>query len=242
MRSKFVESFWEPRKGPLVFFGVAYLFGISVNVASNHIQGRFWTPVFLYGIPTCIAVFILSPWAVRFVGRLWRVAHVEGAHLKAARRHEGLVVFASKGLGIATARAAIEYHRPKHVWIYCSTTSDSDAHDLASEVVRNNLMPTEGIHLLALTDDDFADPEAVRARIESDVYAGLSDIDLAEGDVVIDFTGGKKETTAGALLAGLLPGRHLEVVRPSEVEKNMRGEQPGEILEIDLRYKLRPAK
>ena len=32
-----VESIWEPRKGPIVFFTVAYILGISVNLASNRV-------------------------------------------------------------------------------------------------------------------------------------------------------------------------------------------------------------
>lgn len=241
-RWTFVESFWEPRRGPLVFFGVAYLFGISVNVASSQVAGRFWTWIFLFGVPALVALFILSPWVIGVVSRFWRVAEVDRAVLKAAGRYPGVVAFASAGSGLATVRRAIEHHRPRHAWIFCSDQSDAEARQLGAELIRDGIVAAEGLHHRRLSDDDFTNPEAVRAAIETEVYARLEEHGLTEEEVVIDFTGGKKETTAGALLAGLPPGRNLEVVRPGAVNEDLRGTVAGEILEIDLRYRLRPVK
>jgi hypothetical protein len=238
----FVTSFWEPRRGPLVFFGVAYLFGISVNVASSRVESRFWTWTFLYVVPVLLALFILSPWAIAVVRRFWRVAEVKRASMNTAAKYAGVVAFASAGSGRATVRRAIDYHRPRHAWIFCSDQSDADARELESELVRDGIMAAEGIHHRKLTDEQFANPEAVRGAIESEVYARLGEYGLSEEEIVIDLTGGKKETTAGALLAGLPPGRNLEVVRPGAVDQNQRGTEAGEVMEIDLQYRLRPVK
>jgi hypothetical protein len=241
-RWSFVESFWEPRRGPLVFFAVAYVFGISVNVASNQIAGRFWTIAFLYVVPALVALFILSPWVIGVVARFWRVAEVDRAVLKSAGRYAGVVAFASAGEGRATVYRAIDYHRPRHAWIFCSERSEAEARQLGAELIRDGIIAAEGLHHRKLSDQEFANPEAVRAAIEAEVYAKLDEHDLSEEEIVIDFTGGKKETTAGALLAGLPPGRHLEVVRPEVVDRNQRGTVAGEVMEIDLRYRLRPVK
>jgi hypothetical protein len=94
---------------------------------------------------------------------------------------------------------------------------------------------------LAMADEDFLDAEAVRSLLEREVYASLPD-DLEEGDVMIDFTGGGKTTTAGALLAGLLPGRLLEVVPPKTTDPNQRGTEPGDPQLVDINYHLRKAR
>ena len=176
------------------------------------------------------------------MARFWRVAEVDRAALKSAGRYAGVVAFASAGAGLATVRRAIDHHRPRHAWIFCSDQSEAEARQLGAELVREGMIAAEGLHHRRLSDEEFTNPEAVRAAMKTEVYAHLDEHGLAEEEVVIDFTGGKKETTAGALLAGLPPGRNIEVVRPAAVDPDQRGTVAGEVMEIDLRYRLRPVK
>jgi hypothetical protein len=57
-----------------------------------------------------------------------------------------------------------------------------------------------------------------------------------EDDIIIDITGGRKLTTAGAFLAGLPKGRHLEVINPKPTSADQHGPIPDDPLEIDISF------
>lgn len=235
------ESFWDVRKNPLVFSSVAYLTAVSSNLASTHVAPEgIMREIVLYGPPLLLIFVILSPFLERVVPRRRIQARPT---VYAARKYSGLVALASPGGGIETARAAVNYHRPelRVLWLLCSKTSGDAAKGLAADLVRSGSLRTDDIHLVVLSDDDFADPERVRSTIESEVYAKLPD-GLTEENVIIDITGGKKETTAGAFLAGLPGERHLQVVRALSVDERGRGLVPGPPIEINIAFTIKKAK
>jgi hypothetical protein len=232
------EAFWEPRKNPLIFFAVAYLFGLSINLASARLGEYTWLRGFLvFVVPSLILLVILSP----LIRRIWPFKQVEPsvAVLPQARPSRGLVVFASPGSGIETAKAAVRYHTAvlEHVWVVSSELSRRDAREMTADWVRDGRLPPERIHELALSDHAFDDPESVRDRLEAEVFADLPE-GLEEPDVMIDLTGGKKTTSAGAFMAGLPPGRRLQMTSPKVTDARGRGLEPGEPFEISVHYKL----
>ena len=89
--------------------------------------------------------------------------------------------------------------------------------------------------------DSFEDPEQVKDAIEDKVYGELP-AGMRPDDIVIDITGGRKTTTAGAFLAGLPRGRHLEYNSPSEINIRGQGVKPGIPIQISLDYELRKLK
>lgn len=238
---EFRESFWEARKNPFIFFAVAYLFSLSVNLTSSVIE-RGQTPLvwwlIVIGVPALVFGTILSPYFPRLLGGRQQLS-VRLPY--PAPQFAGLVVLASVGAkGLEPAHVAIRHHHPRlrRLWIVHSARSLAEAATLKADTVSAGFLPDAAIVLLALSDPDFQDPEAVKGRIEAGVYADLHD--LSPSDVVIDITGGRKGTSIGAFLAGLPQGRWLEIVNPKRTNERAQGEEPEEhptLIAIDYRLK-----
>jgi hypothetical protein len=229
------ESFWDARRNPLIFFGVAYLFALSSNLASSldwFARYRWW---FVLGVPALIAVVILSPLFRYFATQ--RVAEPRST-VHPAKRFKAVVVFASPKDGIKTAETALRFHELGHAWCFHSDTSRRDAVDLKSRLVKDRVVEDDQVRLVGLSDADFNDPESVKRAIEREVFAKLPE-GLREEDVVIDITGGKKTTSVGGLLAGLPAGRRLEIVTALEQDDRGRGVVAGVPAEIDITYNLK---
>lgn len=241
---QFRESFWEARKNPFIFFLVAYLFSLAVNLASTAIE-RGQAPVLWWllviGVPLLVFGTILSPYFPRLFGSR---QHLTVRLPYPAPQFAGLVVLASVGAkGLEPAQVAIRHHQPRlrRLWIVHSTRSLGDAVRLKADTLSTGLLPDAAVALLDLSDADFQDPEAVKRRIEFGVYAELHD--LSPADVVIDITGGRKGTSIGAFLAGLPQGRWLEIVNPRRTNERAQGEEPEEhptLIAIDYRLKRVP--
>lgn len=230
----------DPQRQPLVYVAVmVWLAGLSVNRLSNLVpaeSGLDW--LLVLGVPVAIVAFLLSQHASRVFPR-WHPA-TEVTVIPARPAH-GLLVIASPGKGIDTARAAVATHLGwgslTELWLLHSQLSESNALHVKVELIAAKALSDEHIHLLAMSDAAFQDPERVRDTIEHQIYGRLPE-GLTEADVVLDITGGKKETTAGVFLAGLPEGRRLQVTTAAEVDAAGLGLRPGAPLEIRIDYKL----
>jgi hypothetical protein len=240
------QSLLNPNVNPLIFFVATYLVGISINLTSTILQDKLskssmTVMPFVFGIPGLMIFFFIAPRVAR-----WLTGEDvnASAELHQARLHKGLIVLASPAPGIETAKKAINYHLSKleKVWLICSQgtspSSELDAYNLKRELEAQRLVKPGTIELVILSNAEFEDPEAVREAIEK-IYEKITEHHLSEGDVIIDITGGRKTTTAGAFLAGLPKGRHLEVINPLETDQSGHGTKPDNPVGIDIEYTLK---
>jgi hypothetical protein len=231
---------------PLLFFVAAYLFGISTNLAAAQIQkDARWSTILLVGGPALLLLAILAP---AVVGRWFRDEVQATAHYQRPLAHKWLIALASPGAGIETAEKAIRFHLPalEKVWLLCSkgeaTESKPAAIGLREKLVGKAFLTIEQFELVELDVADFNTPQKVREKIEG-IYAQLPE-DLSPRDVIVDITGGTKLATAGAFLAGLPPGRHLEYVPPvpGKVSAGGGGLQPDEPVQIEIDLTVKKVK
>lgn len=219
------EALYNPQANPLVFLISTVCLGISVNLISTLLSSllihghKISTILFAigFGVPSILAIALAAPG----VFRMWSGERERFAEVRRARPHKGLIAIASLGGGIDTAKHAIRYHLPtlEKAWLICSTGNGPCSEPLAvalkSDLERTLGLRTDLIELRPLTIDDFEkNPEAVKDAIDK-IYETMPE-HFSERDIVIDITGGRKLTTAGAFLAGLPKSRHLEVINPKE--------------------------
>jgi hypothetical protein len=241
------EALWNPNANPLVFFIAAFFLGISVNLTSSLLEAALtekkaytaFTAI-AFGIPGLLVFAILAPRVFRW----WTGEELEtSAKLRHPRPHKVLIAIASLGSGIDTAEKAIKYHLPalEKVWLLCSKgESEPLARELKRKLETELRFQSDVIEPVPLTPADFEHPEAVKDAIEN-IYGNLQE-HLSESDVIIDITGGRKTTTAGAFLAGLPRGRHLEVINPKEIDAAGRGTKPDDPVQIDIDFWVKKAR
>lgn len=174
---------------------------------------------------------------------------------------KGLIVFMSLGAD-PPARTAILHHwqgsngKLKHCWIICGGNSIPAAKDLVDRLHREDNIPTNFFQSdtkypnlqdpsqpfsLAIDNDMMMnDPSHIRELIEC-IYSAAkeSPFDLEENEIIIDFTGGLKPTSAGAILAGANPDRRMEYIL-SDYDPATRKPINSRIMEIDIAYKIKP--
>jgi hypothetical protein len=233
-----LQSFWDARKYPLIYFAVLYGLAVSSNLAVAAVQ-RSTLAAWLVGLgmPLVVLIVIITGQLSRFFPR-----SIETAILPKARHYRGLVVLISMGSGVETAEAAARYHAGAssdlYVWMLASAQSRVDAVGLEGTLISQGLVKHGHVFLIDLSDEGFENPESVRDAIERKVYGKLPE-GIEERDVIIDVTGGRKTTTAGAFLAGLPAGRRMQVNNPSEVDAEGHGIKPGDPMEIVVDYRLK---
>jgi hypothetical protein len=237
--SRMRKSLWEPAQYPLIYFVSLFLLGLSINLVSSEpllpaVRGVLeWVP------PLMVLIVLLLPAARRFFP--WGRVEPD-TRMFQARRCKGLIAFAVPGLGIATARKAIQYHAAfgdalEIVWLFCSDFSLANAELLAAEV--SAARPAIEVALVRMSDAGFQDVETVQETIESTVYGALHELGWLESDVVIDFTGGTKTTTAGAILSGLPTSRRMEFVPAEKKNEVGYGTDAGDPREVRIDYRMR---
>jgi hypothetical protein len=224
-------------KIPLLFYVVGYLLNLSANVNATWMQEH---PGARWALGLVVPVLVFGALAPPIVRRFLPLSPVPSARQYRAEPCQGLVVIVSRGVGVATARAAIEYHAAtlERVWLLHSEQSLADADALIEELIRDPRFSARHFDKVPLSDAAFGDPEAVRAAIEASVFAVLPRR-MPPEEVVVNIMGGKKETTAGAFLAGLQPGRRLEVVPALREDERLRGVTPGAPVEMKINYTLK---
>lgn len=238
----------DPSHGPVIFLVGALLLGFSVNVLSGWIgsDGAGLRGGALVVVAALLVFASRSPFLEAIWSRMAGEVRPRTRVLPEVRAARGLVVVASHGKGIETAEAAIAYHAGKgvleRVWILHSELSEPDGKALRERLVASGRFRLADVVLLALTNDDFERPQPVQEAVEAGVYGRLPE-GWAEADVVLDLTAGRKTTTAGIFLAGLPPGRRLELVQPRSVDERGVGQAPAEVpVEIEIDYEIRPAR
>ncbi len=247
MWRRFREALFNPSANPYVFFVVAYLTGISINLTSSLLQARLIErkaylviAAIAFGIPAVVVLLLLTPKLFRWwlKGRLTMSAKVSNP-----RYHKGLIAIASTGAGIQTAEKAIKYHWPalERAWLISSADGYKPSHPLAMalklQMERNLGLNPEVIKVVPLSLAEFDDPESVRNAIEK-IYSDELPEHFSEDDMIIDITGGKKTTTAGAFLAGLPPGRHLEVINSRRADGEGNVLEPADPIQIDIAFQV----
>ncbi len=231
-------AFLEPRKSPLVFLAASYVFGMSINLTAATFEAQsipWWLVV--AGVPIAGVLLIATP----LIRKIWPPLRIEfGDTLIKAKPCKGLVVLVSPGKGAATAEAAIRYHASAliKVWLVHSETSKQAALALIDELSGEDGFKADQFEPVPLSDGYFEAPDTVRQTLEERVYGRLP-LGMEEGDVIVDFTGGRKTTTAGAFLAGLPRPRRLQVVQPQKTDVRKRGLKAGEPLEVRIEYRLK---
>lgn len=229
------------RQGSLTIFLTSYVLALSSSALAAGLEpgSLSWWSVIL--TPLVIGpVWIFSPW----LARLWPWSRVEPVpRIFRPGACRGLVVFVSPGRGSATAAHAIDFHGTElaYIWLVHSDRSRADAEHLSEEAARRPNLSTERIRRLYLPDRRFDDPEQIRSLLEREVFSRLPE-NLEPWDVLIDFTGGLKGTSAGALLTGLPPERRLQYTPAAVTDARGRGTRPGDPVEIGIDYKLKRAR
>ncbi|HEY6323095.1 MAG TPA: hypothetical protein VJA16_16225 [Thermoanaerobaculia bacterium] len=224
----------------LVSVAAGYAVALSANLLAGLLQPHISIAlVIVLDAPAAVVLMLSVP---RLLDRASDIGAAPSATFAPARKHRWLIALASPLDGIGSAEAAIRHHLPKleRVFLICSRgdppNSSSTATRLRDRLVSEGVLThPEHVQLIVLSPTDFEDLEVVRARIEG-IYAERP-ADIAVGDIVIDITGGRKTTTAGALLAGLPRGRHLEYVSAKELTAAgyaLRANEPFEIF-VDLK-------
>jgi len=238
-----LRSLWSAEGDPLIFFVTAFLVGISINLASNRIED-FLKQEKIPQLSTAIALGVVGIVLFAILVERWKArTQVVYTHLQPAQKAKWLIALASTGKGIATAEAAIRYHHSalEKIWLICSTggeiSSEAEAENLKQKFEQERILQPDQIQIVRLKNSQFEDPEAVKSEIEK-IYEALP-YDLSEKDVIIDITGGRKATTAGAFLAGLPEGRRIEIINPLEVDETGHGTKPGDPVEIVVDYSLK---
>jgi CRISPR-associated protein (Cas_Cas02710) len=92
---------------------------------------------------------------------------------------------------------------------------------------------------LVLTSDQSDDPNIIRQLIEAIYTEANEKFNLSDNEVFIDYTGGTKSMTAGAILAGADPERRLQYIR-SRYKNGNRVPNSEEVMEVDISYRVKP--
>jgi hypothetical protein len=175
---------------------------------------------------------------------------------------KGLIVFMSLGAE-PPAKTAILHHwqngngKLQHCWLICGgDPSLEKAKELVDLLVADNLPPRifhfgtqyqyrnseDPQHPLSLvTDLNLANDPSYIYQIIEGIYTSAEDppFSLAESDIIIDYTGGTKSMTAGAILAGASPKHRLQYII-SDYQDN----KPinSRVMEVDISYQVKPSK
>ncbi len=228
----------EPLTLPILLLVVSSLLSFAGNLAAASVEAdsELWR-LLLIGAPT-LAVLVIGGYLLWHLRRPLSV-HLSHTLIDNARPCRGLVVLVSPGPGSESAKAAVRYHAAslKHVWLVHSDRSRSAATEVVEEISQEGVYggPFETI---PISDSQFESyPEVVRERIEDGVFQRLPE-GVEESDVVIDVTGGRKATTAGAFLVALRPGRRMQIVKPKETDDRARATHADDPVEIVLDYQV----
>lgn len=182
--------------------------------------------------------------------------------LRATDTVKGLIVFMSLGAE-PPAKTAILHHwqegngRLEHCWLICGgDPSLQKAKELVDLLIADGL-PQRIFHfgtkyqyhnpedpqypLSLVTDPNLAnDPSHICQVIEA-IYtsAEYSPFSLGENDIIIDYTGGTKSMTAGAILAGASPKRRLQYII-SDYQDNKPVN--SRVMEVNISYQVKQSK
>ncbi|XHX78426.1 MAG: hypothetical protein RBJ76_29085 [Stenomitos frigidus ULC029] len=171
------------------------------------------------------------------------------------RTSPGLIVLMSPKHD-SPAEAAIRHHwnngqTPclQHCWVICTDSSITHARDMKRRLLEaaidenqlhlyygsytlNNPDPSGSPLTLTVNDRDADDPDSILHLVNA-IFADADSKGLAEADVLVDFTGGTKPMSVGAVLACVAPTRHLEYLTQTT---------PPKLVGVRIAYKIRSIK
>jgi hypothetical protein len=177
---------------------------------------------------------------------------------------KGLIVFMSKTpLDRASpAESAILHHWQKeprtisHCWIICGGKT---IRELTAKILQDRLReqqesikfiydnveytnPEEPEQLLSLVlpPENIDDPNYIRQVIEAIYVEAEEKFGIAENEIFIDYTGGNKSMTAGAVLAGADPDRRLQYIHNDYDKAGEIIWTSTEMMEVNISYQVKP--
>lgn len=168
----------------------------------------------------------------------------------------GLIVLMSTNPN-PPAEAAIRHHWNKgkkphlqHCWIICTESSVSYATDMKVRLLEDKdiqfdenrvhlyhstyelTLPNQPKLSLTVNDRQADDPDTILNLVNA-IYADARTKGLDETDILVDFTGGTKPMSVGAVLACAAPTRRLEYLAQTT---------PPHLVEVQVSYKVKPVK
>lgn len=279
MNNRLVQGLADPRKN-LLFFLVFGTFGLTLasDALSDLVLNRFgeylqthWqiNPVIfrliifvvIMGlIILAIALSNLSRWIT-----INRPSQVQPKPLKAT--FPGLIVIASPGKGISSARGAIEHHwsggigNLKYCWIICGgKESLKNAREMVKGLsgkgqwIDNNEMEyilsdhqnsdrQLCLFLRNLEPPNNDDPNETFKLVNS-IYEKAESEGIASEEIIADYTGGTKSMTAGMVLACADPDRLLAFMRPEAYTSDGYADltKPSIATEVKVNFQVKAAK
>jgi hypothetical protein len=176
----------------------------------------------------------------------------------------GLIVFMSvyKPGQATSAESAILHHWKKkprtisHCWIICGGTSiQASVTKMLEERLAEQKEAMEFIYddckypnpddqkqplSLVLPVKNIDDPNYIRQLIEAIYLEAKDKFKLTENEILLDYTGGNKSMTAGAVLAGADPDRRLEYMHTDFDTQGNPDWSKTEMMAIDISYRVKP--
>jgi hypothetical protein len=92
---------------------------------------------------------------------------------------------------------------------------------------------------LLLPPDKIDDPNYIRQLIEA-IYIEAEGLQVTENEIFIDYTGGNKSMTAGAILAGSDPQRRVQYIHNDFDDKGNIDWNSTVMMEVDISYRVKP--
>lgn len=246
-------EFWNDTKRPLAVVSFAYLLGISVGSMQTWLESLVapWV-IALIGLVVVLVLAVLGvpQWLARVVSE-WRSRETTRAVLVEAPKEprRGLIVFASMGPGIESAKRAIRYYldlgKLERCWVITGGPgSEAQARSAIGDLLRDSdlHLEPEMFRLERMTAEDVGNPERIREKME-EIYASLPE-GWDESDVVADYTGGTASVSAGMVLACASPGRNLQYMRPVQIGEDGRAvPEAGSVpVRVNISYTVKPVK
>ncbi|MGQ9523229.1 MAG: hypothetical protein ACUVTZ_00175 [Armatimonadota bacterium] len=244
---------WNDTKHPLLVILFAYIAGISVGSAQTWLESLVapWVLAAVGAVLLLVVAVVGVPqWLVRVVSE-WRSRETTRAVLIESpdEPRRGIIVFASMGRGIQSAKAAIQYYLGKgsleRCWIMTGgEESLRQAKCMVADLLQQPECPLDPptFEFKRMTKEDIGNPERVRETVE-EIYSSLPE-NWAESDVVADYTGGTTSVTAGMVLACASPRRNLQYMKPLKLDEHGQAvPEAGSVpVLVNINYAVKPAK
>jgi hypothetical protein len=229
--SRTFESFFTPRF-PLSFLVGGLALAVAGNILSDLLKiylgaeaRRLWL-IFILVLALLLAFVLLAHGLQQVRARFLAASGYLVSEHPRPKRHKGLIAFVSQPEHL---EKAIDYHSHTLEQVWLLTTDESRA--VAQDIVDKHSTIKRAFTIVPIKNQ-WDLPEA-RLAVEGIYRTRLGD--LAEEDVIADFTGGTKPMTVGMIFACLNPSRHLEYVPARYVNKRLVGSMDP------IEYFLQPA-
>ncbi len=201
----------------------------------------------------------------QWVGNLYKPNNIKPEVLRAT--YSGLIVIASRFTpGVKSApQVAIEHHwqngvgNLKHCWLICGGQESLDSARQAlgqmgfacfdTTKLNYEIKDVENpkrilkVSLRNINSTDINNPHKT-FRLVNKIFEEAAKEEIAESDIIADYTGGTKSMTAGLILACTSPNRKLQFMKPGAYLSDGRADTSVDSVatEIQIDFKLKPIK